>query len=95
MSRLKQVAKEFEDGQTKGAFEAVVEELFHDFYRARRRVYMFNFIRGIFFGAGSALGGTLIVALVLWILSFFINFPVIGQYFQQFERSVQQNTQQR
>jgi hypothetical protein len=86
---VKTAVNKFSDDQTKGSFEAILEEIFHDFYRQRRRVYFFNFIRGIFFGAGSALGGTIILAVIIWILSFFVNFPVIGEYLRSLEQTVQ------
>jgi hypothetical protein len=92
---VKKSVDKFEKDQTKGSFEAIFEELFYDFYKQRRKVYVVNFIRGIFFGAGSALGGTAILAIVIWVLSFFVNFPVIGEYLKTFEQNVQQNTQRR
>ena len=52
-----------------GAQKALLEELFNDFYHSRRSVYAFNFVRGIFFGLGSVLGGTLVIAVIIWILS--------------------------
>ncbi len=51
----------------------VLEDLFNDFNRDRKQVYRLNFIRGIFFGFGSALGGTVILALIVWLLSLFSN----------------------
>jgi len=33
------------------------------------RIARMNFLRGIFFGLGTFLGGTIIVALVIWLLS--------------------------
>lgn len=64
-----------------GARRAVIEELFNDMYDDRRNIYTMNFIRGIFFGFGSVLGGTLLIALVLWILGQFVDwFPVLGDF---------------
>ena len=47
----------------------LLQELFFDFYRSRGQIYQVNFIRGIFFGLGTALGGTLVVAFLIWLLS--------------------------
>lgn len=66
-----------------GARRTVLEELFNDLYDDRRNIYKMNFIRGIFFGLGSVLGGTLIVALIIWGLSLFVDFPGIGGAIQQ------------
>lgn len=52
-----------------GARQAILEDLFFDFHRSRIEVYKMNFIRGIFFGLGSVLGGTILVALAIWLLN--------------------------
>jgi hypothetical protein len=64
--KLKQNVK---DGNEKGAREAVLEDLFNDFNRNRFVIYKFNFVRGIFFGLGSVLGGTVVLALIVWLLN--------------------------
>lgn len=56
------------DGNEKGAREAVLEDLFNDFNRNRFVIYKFNFVR-IFFGLGSVLGGTVVLALIVWLLN--------------------------
>jgi hypothetical protein len=47
--------------------------MFQDFHRNRKQIYTLNFFRGIFFGIGSAIGGTLILGLLVWLLSLFRN----------------------
>lgn len=69
--------------QENGARLSIIEELFNDFYMRRHRVYWANFVRGLFFGFGSVLGGTLLVAIVVWILSQFVHWPGVGEFFQQ------------
>jgi hypothetical protein len=74
---IKQVAKDIHDGEIKGAPRAMMEELFQDFYKNRHQIYVMNFVRGIFFGFGSVVGGTIVVALVLWILSILNYIPFL------------------
>ena len=74
------------------AKRAVLEELFNDLYRDRVRIYKINFVRGILFGAGSAVGGTIILALIVWLLSLFVNFPVIGDLFENAQQSIERTT---
>lgn len=76
-------------GNERGAREAMLEDLFYDFHRSRVQVYKMNFVRGIFFGLGSVLGGTVIVALVIWTLSFFVDVPGIGESVKQIQQTVQ------
>jgi hypothetical protein len=73
-----------------GARRAVLEDLFYDFHSSRRQVYAMNFTRGIFFGLGSVLGGTLVIALVVWILSWLADIPGgFGDFIQYIVDTVQ------
>lgn len=73
-----------------GARKRLIEELFYDFNRSQAQVYWINLVRGIFFGFGTVLGGTLLVAIVVWLLSQFVDwFPFIGDFIQQIINSVQ------
>lgn len=73
----------------RGARESLIEDLFYDFNRSRAQVYKMNFVRGIFFGLGSVLGGTVLIALLAWILHFFVQIPGIGQPIQQVQQTIQ------
>lgn len=81
--------KAMRENNERGARESLLEDLFYDFNRSRAQIYKMNFIRGIFFGLGSVIGGTVIVALIVWILSFFVSVPGIGHSLQQVEQTVQ------
>lgn len=61
--------KQTRENNERGAREAVLEDLFNDFNRSRFTIYKFNFMRGIFFGLGSVLGGTVVIALIVGILN--------------------------
>ena len=69
----KKIAKQEEKNLEQGARRAVLEDLFYDFNRSRAQIYKINFIRGIVFGLGSALGGTVILALAIWLLTLFTD----------------------
>lgn len=71
---------------------ATLEELFNDLYNDRHRIYKLNFVRGLLFGVGSALGGTVVIALVVWVLSLFVNVPFIGETFREAQQSIEQTT---
>lgn len=74
------------------AQRAVLEDLFNDMYNHRARVYRVNFVRGVLFGAGSAIGGTIVIALIVWVLSLFVNIPVVGELFENAQNSIEQTT---
>jgi hypothetical protein len=72
---IKNVITQQKINNEKGARINLIEELFNDFNRSRSQVYIFNFIRGIFFGLGSVIGGTLFVAVFLGLLSLLVDLP--------------------
>ena len=76
-------------GERMGARRTLLEELFNDFYDDRRNIYKMNFFRGIFFGLGTVIGGTIIVALIVWGLSFFVNIPGVGDAAQKATESLE------
>lgn len=75
----------------RGSRQALIEDLFYDFNRSRVQVYWMNFVRGIFFGFGSVLGGTVIIALIVWLMSFAVDLPWVGDTVEQIQDSLQQN----
>ena len=73
-----------------GARRAVLEDLFYDFHTSRAQIYKMNFIRGIFLGFGTVIGGTLVVALIVWILTLLVDIPGgIGDFIQNIVDTVQ------
>ena len=68
-TRLRKIREKKLENDELTAEEQVLEDLFYDLYRNRGSVYKVNFFRGIFFGLGTFLGGTAIVALVIFLLT--------------------------
>lgn len=56
-------------------------------YFSRFKLYRVSFARGVFFGVGSALGATIILAVIVWFLSLFSELPFIGDIIQAIETS--------
>lgn len=75
------------DGE-RGARRAILEDLFYDFNRSRTTIYKMNFLRGIFFGLGSVLGGTIVVAILVWLMSLFVDIPGIGDSIRQIQEVI-------
>jgi hypothetical protein len=66
--------------------DAIVTDMFDDMYKKRGRVYRMNFFRGIFFGLGSTLGGTVVVAFILWLLSKLIDWPFVSRIIETLQK---------
>lgn len=89
MATIKPNAKESADNDAR---RAILEDLFYDFHRRRGQVYWMNFVRGLFFGFGSVLGGTVVIALVVWLLSLLVDLPGgIGDFVQYVVETVQRS----
>ncbi|HMS93385.1 MAG TPA: DUF5665 domain-containing protein [Candidatus Saccharibacteria bacterium] len=61
--------QKFKRDQHAGAKRALLESLLNDMYENRRQIYWMNFVRGLFFGLGSVLGGTILIGLLVWLLA--------------------------
>ncbi|MBC7869035.1 hypothetical protein H7X69_02565 [Candidatus Saccharibacteria bacterium] len=87
---IKKIVNKIQNDNDRGARQGILEDLFFDFYRNRRQVYFMNFIRGIFFGFGTVLGGTVLVAIIIGVLGQFVDwFPVIGDFIKQIIDAIQ------
>jgi len=67
------------------AFQQAMKELevseFIKYLRSPWRIIWHNFLSGVFRGLGLIVGMTVVFALILWVLSGLVDFPIIGQYF--------------
>lgn len=51
---------------------------------SRRRMFAINFIAGIGKGFGQAIGFSFLTGLVLYVISKWVNLPIIGEYIAEF-----------
>lgn len=65
-------------------FEAIGRDFWHIYemnYKNRGRMYLFTFGKGVAQGFGIFLGGTILVALLLYGLSFFDEIPLVEKIY--------------
>ena len=86
---IHKVTQRLKKDNERGARQAILEDLFYDFNRSRAQVYKMNFIRGIFMGVGTVIGGTVVIALIAWVLSFFVELPGVGNSIEQVQQTIQ------
>ena len=90
---VEKLKKDVKKNNEKGARRAVLEDLFYDFNSSRAEVYKMNFFRGIFLGFGTVIGGTLVVALIVWILTLLADIPGgTGDFIQYIVDTVQDSS---
>ncbi len=64
--------------------QQIIDDLVESVYAKRYKLIKFNFWRGVSFGLGSALGGTIVLAVVLWLLGNVVDwFPLIGDFVRE------------
>ncbi len=86
----KKVVNKVKKDNEVGARRAILEDLFYDFHSSRKQVYVMNFVRGVFFGFGSIIGGTLVIALIVALLSLLADVPGgFGDFIQYIVDTVQ------
>lgn len=66
-----------------------LEILFSSEYLNKRRLYWHNFVRGIVFGAGSVLGATILIGLILWVLSILDTVPFVGPFIDNLRQTIE------
>lgn len=86
--------KKVADNVAKGAMSATLEELFQDMYTHRWKIYKMNLVRGVMFGFGTVIGGTIIVGLLLWAMSLFNHVPFVGDVVGDVQHSIQKKEAQ-
>ena len=72
---------------TKKAAQAL-EYLFASSYIDKKRLYLENFLRGIFFSIGTVMGLAICATLLLWVLSLFDSLPFIRDISDAIQDSV-------
>jgi hypothetical protein len=72
----------------KAVDQAIIRDYVHLMGSTPRQMWS-SFVRGVMLGFGTVIGGTLVVAMLIWLLSFFGGAPVIGEYLQKINNAIQ------
>ncbi len=52
------------------------------------RIVWTNFVAGIFRGLGAIIGASMFIAFLIWLLTLFVDAPLIGEYAQNIKDTV-------
>ncbi len=67
----------------------MVASIYESGYLDKNQTYKQSFIKGVIGGFGGVLGATVVIALLLWILSFFHHLPFIRDITDNVKQTVQ------
>ena len=67
----------------------VVSSIFDSGYLDKKQAYKTSFIKGLFGGLGGAVGATVLLALLIWVLTLFGRVPLIGHFVDNINETVQ------
>lgn len=69
----------------------VVANIYESGYLDHKQTYKMSFVKGLLAGLGGVIGATIVVALLLWVLTFFDNVPFVGRFTEQTRETIQQS----
>jgi hypothetical protein len=90
MEKIKKQIQQKMTDQQRIEFAKQIETLYEAAHANRRQIFGFAVLKGVGTGLGIFLGGTIIVALLLWILSLGSHIPFVGNISQAAESSINQ-----
>lgn len=89
MGSKKTVRQKMTD-QQRVEFAKQLEDFYEASYADLKKVLTFSFLKGVAAGLGVVIGGTLVVALLLWMLSQLGHLPFVGDISKAAEQSIQE-----
>lgn len=66
----------------------IVASVYESGYLDTHKSYKMSFVKGLFQGLGGAMGATILVALVLWVLSLFSQVPLVSRFTESIRNTV-------
>lgn len=86
----KKIAQKLTD-QQRIEFTKQIEYFYEAAHADAKKIFGQTLLRGIATGLGVFLGGTLFVALLLWMLSLFSDLPFVGDISKAAEHSIERS----
>jgi hypothetical protein len=71
------------------ALGKMVASIYESGYLDAKQTYKMSFLKGVVGGFGGVVGATIVVALLVWILSLFGHIPLIGNFVDKVNETVQ------
>ena len=66
-----------------------LQDFYDSGYVNRKQALLWSFLKGAAGGFGAFLGGTIVIAIIIWTLSRFSSFPLVGPLTHQVQETLQ------
>lgn len=66
----------------------IMVDVYESGYVNRARALRMHFIMGVFRGLGTAVGATIVVGIIIWLLSLFDSIPFVNTITQQVRQTI-------
>lgn len=83
MAKQKKANKDYEQ------LGKMLVSIYESGYIDHNQQYKTSFVKGLVGGLGGAIGATIIFGLLLWILSLFSNYPLLGRFIKNIQHTVE------
>jgi hypothetical protein len=58
------------------------------FLKSPKKIFLFNFLRGTGFGLGTILGTATILSIIVYLFSYFVKIPMLGEWLDRIFGSI-------
>lgn len=65
-----------------------LQDFYETGYISHKRAIGFSFLKGMAYGAGIVIGGSILIAVLLWVLSVFDTLPFIGPVVETIQQTI-------
>lgn len=66
-----------------------LQQFYDSGYINKKQTILFSFYKGIASGFGVIIGGTIVLALIMWIVGLFDEVPLIGHFVDSFNNTIE------
>lgn len=91
---MQKTQKKSSTNKTHEQLGKLVANIYESGYLDKKTMYRTSFLKGLVQGLGGAIGATVLVAFIVWVLSLFSQIPLLGRLTDTF-RSTIESTQKR